>query len=218
MLSGDPPVGASKDQDNGNMHHVSAELIDALTTEATLRRQLLEHNAYVLQQGIQGYEKRSTDIALEHPKQQIKQSMDDKSQSALEQVVESLNTLAQRYRLSPGNLGDGLILDMDARKSSTVAGQAPHLLISIEGQFEEYKQQIRHLEREVKAKDEKERLESISRKKCELQLRAVQEKKEAAEARCKELENGPGRSLSQVADSSASKKPKYAFWFYLAPC
>ncbi|ORY95960.1 hypothetical protein BCR43DRAFT_317925 [Syncephalastrum racemosum] len=189
------------------MHRVSAELIDALATEATLRRQLLEHNACVLQQGIRGYEKRNTGKNLGYSKQQSSQHLDAQSQFALQQLLGSLNKLAQRYGLLRGDSDDRLNSYAEAGKHSAPAAHASSLLTGIEEQFEQYKQHIRDLERESKSNDEKQRLESISRKKYELQLRAMQEKKEAAEARCKELESSPGRNFARTANGSLSMGP-----------
>ncbi|KAI8147133.1 hypothetical protein BJV82DRAFT_377562 [Fennellomyces sp. T-0311] len=59
---------------------------------------------------------------------------------------------------------------------------------AVENQFSDYKAQMQRLERELTSNNEKLRLESMSVKKYEMQLRIMQEKRDAAEAKYRDME------------------------------
>ncbi|ORX52064.1 hypothetical protein DM01DRAFT_1408510 [Hesseltinella vesiculosa] len=112
--------------------------------------------------------------------QLIKQQQEQ--QSSMVHLLNQLNSLYQRFA----------VVDDGALESSasvvSVNEKDPFSLVSyMDKTLGGQKTKIHHLEREIESIHEKHRLEALADKKVEIQLRATQERKEAAEARCEEL-------------------------------
>lgn len=104
------------------------------------------------------------------------------SQSTLDHILHQLNTMTKHYiennedNTSSNNYDDG-----DEGDSAT------KLLSRLEATLSTQKSRTAQLEREMESVLEKHRLEAMAEKKIEIQLRATQERRDAAEAKCQDL-------------------------------
>ncbi|ORZ24211.1 Up-regulated during septation-domain-containing protein [Absidia repens] len=194
------------DQKVDDMAH---QLQDLKSKEHGLHCQLLEHMAGVLSINIRQFDsngKHEEMIANQHSKIQSltsnkNEEMEDlrtkqqETQSTLSHILHQLNTMTEHYIDDEDDDDDST--DADSNKDD--GDGAMMLLAKLETTLATQRSRTGQLEREMESVLEKHRLEAMAEKKIEIQLRATQERRDAAEAKCQEL-------IQELELAKASKK------------
>ncbi|KAG0172625.1 hypothetical protein DFQ30_010063 [Apophysomyces sp. BC1015] len=190
-----------------------AELNELTEHESNLRRRILEHTAGVLTLGVQFFEtecsqkastndnnsgfrdleKKLADRELELQGLQSDFFRGDSStrevadlRSELEQMTSRLDMMIRRYHFDEEEVTDNFS-DSAYGRSIASSQSSLSLLDSLEKHLTGYKTKVHQLEHRLDSVDREQQLETLAEKKLEIQLQAMQAKKEAAEARCEEL-------------------------------
>ncbi|SAM08795.1 hypothetical protein [Absidia glauca] len=101
------------------------------------------------------------------------------SQSTLDHILHQLNTMTTHYIENNE--------DNTSNNYGDEGDNATQLLSRLEATLSAQKSRTTQLEREMESVLEKHRLEALAEKKIEIQLRATQERRDAAEAKCQDL-------------------------------
>lgn len=201
---------------------IAAELISLVEEEAEIHRQIMQHTASALRleaskPSPSPQQHQPATSMLSPPMSSTSSSpppsstmlVDEHSRQELEQLTTALDAFVRRHQLVTGS--------EPAYLQRSDSGYGSHsewstLLASMETEFSSYKAKVERLERQLESSEEKLRLEAASTKKYEVQLRMAQDKREAAEARCKELEESRQQSsidfLGNMSSSSSSSQDK----------
>ncbi|CAO3594224.1 unnamed protein product [Absidia cylindrospora] len=122
------------------------------------------------------------------------------TQSTLGHILHQLNTMTEHYIDEDDDNSNGnssFTSDTDSNKDD--GDGAMMLLAKLETTLATQRSRAGQLEREMESVLEKHRLEAMAEKKIEIQLRATQERRDAAEAKCQEL-------MQELEMMKASKK------------
>lgn len=198
---------------------IAAELISLVEEEAEIHRQIMQHTASALRLEASKpspppQQQPSTMLSppmssSSSPPPSSTMLVDEHSRQELEQLTTALDAFVRRHQLVAGS--------EPAYLQRSDSGYGSHsewstLLASMETEFSSYKAKVERLERQLESSEEKLRLEAASTKKYEVQLRMAQDKREAAEARCKELEESRHQSsidyLGNMSSSSSQDKER----------
>lgn len=120
-----------------------------------------------------------------------------KIRTELQSITSTLNKILKRYDLNFNN----------TNLSST------ELLTHLERQLESYKSQSKQFETKLSSAEERYRLESMSEKKLEIQLRAAQSKNQIAETKYSALQKEMNQLLSKVNKPAVDWLPEDDFDF-----
>ncbi|KAI9319089.1 Up-regulated during septation-domain-containing protein [Dichotomocladium elegans] len=182
---------------------IAVELMSLIVEEAEIQQQILQHTASALRVGQLTSNVHLAPVSPIAPTPMLSPlpptPVDDHSRQELEQLTTALDAFVRRYQLTTST----------ANLQRSDSGFSSHsewsvLLSTMESEFKDYKSKIERLERQLESNEEKLRLESMSSKKYEVQLRMAQEKREMAEARCRELEQSKGNLDKELAELDAS--------------
>lgn len=195
---------------------IAAELISLVEEEAEIHRQIMQHTASALR-----LEASKPPPSQQQPTTMLSPPMssssspppsstllvDEHSRQELEQLTTALDAFVRRHQLA---LGSESTTSAYLQRSDSGYGSHSEwsiLLASMETEFSSYKAKVERLERQLESSEEKLRLEAASTKKYEVQLRMAQDKREAAEARCRELEESQHNMdfFSNMSASSSSQ-------------
>ncbi|KAG2229198.1 hypothetical protein INT48_003882 [Thamnidium elegans] len=167
---------------------LSQRLHELKADEIDSQYQILQHTAGVLCLGLQKLET-ETPTQFDQDKTKIR--------TELQSITNTLNKILKRYDLNFNN----------STLSST------ELLTHLERQLEAYKSQSKQFETKLSSVEERYRLESMSEKKLEVQLRAAQSKNQAAETKYSALQKEMNQLLSKVNKPAVDWLPEDDFDF-----
>jgi chromosome segregation ATPase len=182
---------------------LSEKLNQLKEQEAQVQYQILQHTAGVLALGLQKLEKQKSTqgggghyVAKQEPQHtgQVDQEQVDRLQSEIQQMTHSLNALLKRH-------------DQGELKTMPTAEL---VLDRIEQRLDAYKADTKQLEKKVEAAEERIRLENMAGKKMEIQLKAIQDKRDAAQQKIHDLESEIEK-LHEAAAQKASNSNKFDF-------
>ncbi|KAI8341752.1 Up-regulated during septation-domain-containing protein [Chlamydoabsidia padenii] len=164
-----------------------SQLITSVTTSASTQDSTISLSKY---QALLAQLKEKEDIISDqqHKIQSLTASSGDEmeelrakhqdNQSTLDHILHQLNTMTKHY----------LVTKEDGNDNDSNNGDNTMILLSrLETTLSSQKSRVSQLEREMESVLEKHRLEAMAEKKIEIQLRATQERRDAAEAKCQEL-------------------------------
>ncbi|KAI9491213.1 hypothetical protein BDB00DRAFT_834344 [Zychaea mexicana] len=123
-----------------------------------------------------------TDREVERLKAQIQQMAATNSRET-NQEVDRLNARIKQMTAAMVSFGERQDLHEISDRSDE-----QQWISAVESQFSNYKLKMRRLERELESNEEKLRLESVTAKKIETQLRIMQDKRDAAETKYRDME------------------------------
>ncbi|GAA5799845.1 hypothetical protein HPULCUR_005264 [Helicostylum pulchrum] len=167
---------------------LSQRLHELKADEIDSQYQILQHTAGVLCLGLQKLET-ETPTRFDQDKTKIR--------NELQSITNTLNKILKRYDLNFNN----------TTSSST------ELLTHLERQLESYKSQSKQFETKLSSAEERYRLESMSEKKLEIQLRAAQSKNQVAETKYSALQKEMNQLLSKVNKPAVDWLPEDDFDF-----
>ncbi|GAA5813178.1 hypothetical protein MFLAVUS_006652 [Mucor flavus] len=167
---------------------LSQRLHELKADEIDSQYQILQHTAGVLCLGLQKLET-ETPTQFDQDKTKIR--------TELQNITNTLNKILKRYDLNFNNTS----------LSST------ELLTHLERQLESYKSQSKQFETKLSSAEERYRLESMSEKKLEIQLRAAQSKNQVAETKYSALQKEMNQLLSKVNKPAMDWLPEDDFDF-----
>lgn len=194
---------------------IAAELISLVEEEAEIHRQIMQHTASALRlEASKPSPPQQQPTTMLSPPMSSSSSpppsstmlVDEHSRQELDQLTTALDAFVRRHQLVTGS--------EPAYLQRSDSGYGSHsewstLLASMETEFSSYKAKVERLERQLESSEEKLRLEAASTKKYEVQLRMAQDKREAAEARCKELEESRHQSsIDYLGNMASSSSPQ----------
>lgn len=167
---------------------LSQRLHELKSEEVDTQYQILQHTAGVLCLGLQKLESvpptpttPNTPIHNDESKLKSQQQKVANLRSELETITSTLNTMLKRY---------------DLNYSQTTS--STDLLLQLEHQLENYKSQSKEYELQLASAEERYRIETMSEKKLEIQLKAAQSKHEAAETKHSALQREMNELLAKV--------------------
>lgn len=170
---------------------LSQRLHELESEEVDTQYQILQHTAGVLCLGLQKLESVPptpttpiTPIHHQDDSSRLKSQQQQKVanlRSELETIHSTLNTMLKRYDLN-----------------YTQTNSSTDLLQQLERQLENYKSQSKEYELQLASAEERYRIETMSEKKLEIQLKAAQSKHEAAESKHSALQREMNELLAKV--------------------
>lgn len=181
---------------------LSEDLIKLMEKSSDIERQLLEHTASALREAMLWMEKRSSNSSkqqLSPSSSSTKSASDTQQQQRQQGWMKKLKDIIQRYQLELNErdeTADSGYYSSSRSSSSSSDGDGDALINMLERGLDEYKSKLQQLQRQIESIEEMRRLDMLSIKKQEVQLRAMQDKYEAAEAKCKTLEQEMEKSSS----------------------
>lgn len=178
---------------------LSQRLDELKSEEIETQYQILQHTAGVLCLGLQKLENnnsvKSPLTPITTPNSPLK---DDQVENRLKQKVHTLKSELETIT----NTLINMLKRYDLNFSSTNMN-ATDLLDQLEKQLKAYKAESKQFESQLSAAEERYRIESMSEKKLEIQLRAAQSKNEAAEQKYNNLQREMDDLLAEIKKPSA---------------
>jgi DNA repair exonuclease SbcCD ATPase subunit len=175
---------------------LSEKLNQLKEQEAQVQYQILQHTAGVLALGLHKLEKQKSTqgagagghyVANKESQHtgQVDHEHVDRLQSEIQQMTHSLNALLKRH-------------DQDELNTMPTAEL---VLDRIEQRLNAYKADTKQLENKVEAAEERIRLENMAGKKMEIQLKAIQDKRDVAQQKIHDLES----EIEKLHEAAAQK-------------
>ncbi|KAI9008941.1 hypothetical protein CLU79DRAFT_499002 [Phycomyces nitens] len=170
--------------------------------EAALQRKILFHTAGVLNAGIQRLETKDENPRL--PPQPAEAAPETEDQRNGQEMARTLDMLLRQYQTKSVDVDADVDADAptdsdsDTSTKEPARGQMP-VLRRLGDCLEAFRLRTRELERRLERAESQQEIKDMSEKKLEIQLRAMQDRKEAAEARCRTLEETSSRQDPALA-------------------
>jgi chromosome segregation ATPase len=182
---------------------LSQRLDELKSEEIETQYQVLQHTAGVLCLGLQNLENNNSVKSPLTPIATPTSPGDDQQQSdRLKQKVHALKSELGTMTNTLINMLKRYDLNFNNEQPLT----ATDLLDQLENQLKAYKSESKKFESQLSAAEERYRIESMSEKKLEIQLRAAQSKNQAAEQKYNNLQKEMDDLLEQM------KKPSHEDW------